>query len=212
MDKIILQITSGRGPAECCLLVARIFQIMMKEAENKKLKVLLLHSEKGQERGTFHSATFQMEGNNVKQFTKEWLGSILWIAQSPYRKYHKRKNWYVAVNELKPQEVKTGISDVDITYQATRSSGPGGQHVNKVSTAIRATHHPSGLSVMASDSRSQLQNKKLAKERLINLLNLELLQKKKTNEKKDWMNHSSLQRGNPVKIFEGVDFRVRKLN
>ncbi len=206
MEKII-SITSGRGPAECCWVVTQIFHIIMKKA---KLKCTLLHQEKGTEKGTFYSVTIQFNGENVNKFIKEWIGSIQWIGRSQYRKYHKRKNWFVAVNELNLAHKSLNIEDQDIVYQAIRSGGPGGQHVNKVSTAIRAKYLPNGLSVLASDSRSQLQNKKLAKERLINLLKLELLHEKKVNEKEDWMSHNSLQRGNPIKIFEGPDFRVRK--
>lgn len=209
MEKI-LSITSGRGPAECCWVVAQILRIIMKKATEANLNCSLLHQEKGSERDTLYSVTIQLSGKGVDEFIKEWKGSIQWIGRSQYRKYHKRKNWFVAVNELKMIHNLADIDDREIDYQAIRSGGPGGQHVNKVSTAIRAKHLPSGLSVLASDSRSQLQNKKLAKERLINILKLELLQEKEENEKKDWMNHNSLERGNPIKIFEGSDFKIRK--
>jgi len=131
---------------------------------------------------------------------------------SPYRKNHKRKNWYAAINKVSLSDKLHDVPDSDISYQAIRSGGPGGQHVNKVSTAIRATHKASNLSVLASDSRSQIQNKKLAKERLIELLHLQQLQKKKSGEQQDWMNHNALQRGNPVKVFAGSDFKIRKQN
>ena len=210
MNTIILQITSGRGPAECCWVVAQILRFMMGEAKKRGLTYELLQKEKGPERETLHSATLQLKGKGVDPFTKEWIGSILWVGRSPYRPYHKRKNWFVAVNELKLIQEKINIPDQDIAYQAIRSGGPGGQHVNKVSTAIRATHIPSKLNVLASDSRSQLQNKKLAKERLTQLLQLDRLQEKEQKEKDDWQNHNSLQRGNPVKVFEGGGFRLKR--
>jgi len=175
----------------------------------KGLTYSLLQVEKGSEKDTSYSTTIQLKGKDVDTFTKEWMGSIQWVGRSPYRPYHKRKNWSVAVNALNLIQEEINIPDQDIAYQAIHS---GGQHVNKVSTAIRATHIPSKLNVPASDSRSQLQNKKLAKERLIQLLQLDRLQEKDQKEKEDWQNHNALQRGNPMKILEGSDFRIRKQN
>jgi len=212
MDNIILQITSGRGPAECCWVVAQILRVMMDEAKKRGLTHSLLQVENGPEKDTLYSATIQLKGKEVDTFMKEWMGSILWVGRSPYRPYHKRKNWFVAVNKLNLIQEEVSIPDQDIAYQAIRSGGPGGQHVNKVSTAIRATHIPSKRSILASDSRSQLQNRKLAKERLIQLLQLDRLQEKDQKEKEDWQNHNALQRGNPVKVFKGGGFSLRKQN
>lgn len=63
-----------------------------------------------------------------------------------------------------------GISDVDLEETFARSAGPGGQHVNKVATAVTLRHRPTGLSVTVQDSRSQAQNRKLARERLLALI------------------------------------------
>ena len=211
MEKI-LQITSGRGPAECCWVVAQVLKIMIEEARGKSIMCTILHREKGVENTTLLSATVQLEGDNVKEFCKQWIGTIKWIGHSQFRKDHKRKNWFVGVNELDLGNEILHISDKDISYQAIRSGGPGGQHVNKVSTAIRATHIPTNISVLASDSRSQLKNKKLAKERLINLLKLEQLNSKKAKIKEDWQNHSALERGNPIRTFTGSDFKSKKVS
>ena len=90
-----------------------------------------------------------------------------------------------------------------LTINAVRSSGPGGQNVNKVETAVRATHVPSGISVAASDMRSQAQNKKLAHERLMMKLASLEESKQQEHDRSVWMNHNTLERGNPVKKFKG---------
>jgi peptide chain release factor len=92
-----------------------------------------------------------------------------------------------------------------------RSSGAGGQHVNKVSSAIRATHIPTGIAVVAMDSRSQHQNKKLATERLLKKLEEENLRQLKNHVGSQWENQLNIQRGNPVRIFTGSDFKKNKV-
>ncbi len=102
------------------------------------------------------------------------------------------------------------IADKDIQYQAMRSSGAGGQHVNKVSSAIRAVHVPTGLSVVAMDSRSQHQNKKLATERLLDKFREFELQQIKQQVNNQWENQLNVIRGNPIRTFEGSDFKKEK--
>lgn len=102
------------------------------------------------------------------------------------------------------------FSEKDIQYQAMRSSGAGGQHVNKVSSAIRATHLPTGISVVSMDSRSQHQNKKLATERLLIKVQEASLSKIKDQFQSQWMNQMQIERGNPTRTFEGSDFKKQK--
>ena len=103
------------------------------------------------------------------------------------------------------------VKDTDISYQAMRSSGAGGQHVNKVSSAIRATHILTGIQVVAMDSRSQYQNKKLAHERLLVKIHEKHLESLKTSELTQWKNQMQIERGNPVRVFRGSDFKKMKL-
>jgi len=98
----------------------------------------------------------------------------------------------------------------EVKYQTTKSSGPGGQHVNKTESAVRATHIPTGLSVLVQDSRSQHQNKKIATQRLAEVLVSHQLQELKDLEINQWKNAIQIQRGNPIKTFEGRQFKPRK--
>nr|WP_319398998.1 peptide chain release factor H [uncultured Carboxylicivirga sp.] len=210
MNTIILQITSGRGPAECCWVVAKVLKFIIDEAKMANINYTIMHREKGTENGTLFSASIQFEGKNVESFSKQWIGTIQWVGQSQFRKHHKRKNWFIAVNKINLLNNSCAIEDKDISYQAIRSGGPGGQHVNKVSTAIRAKHNPSGLSVLVSECRSQLQNKKIARQRLFDLFQLEVMNNQKSKIQNEWMNHSEIQRGNPIRTFFGSDFKIRE--
>lgn len=200
-NKIYLQITSGRGPAECCRVVALVLEKILNQARKLGLTAEVIEREEGEMNRTLFSAILSLEGSRANEIVDEWAGTIQWIAQSSYRIYHKRKNWFVGVNVFTP----TALNEIDagsITYQTLRASGPGGQHVNKTESAVRATHSPSGLSVTASDQRSQLQNKKLATERLLIKLSAWNVEQAMQQAQENWDNHNSLERGNPVKIIK----------
>lgn len=200
-SKIYLQITSGRGPAECCRVVALVLERIMEQAKKMGLNTEVLEREQGVINRTLFSATLSIEGKGCVDIAKEWEGTIQWIAQSPYRIYHKRKNWFIGVNSFTVPDIKD-TNEKEIEYQTLRASGPGGQHVNKTESAVRATHTPSGLSVTASDQRSQLQNKKLATERLLIKLAVWNVEQTMQAAQRNWNNHNNLQRGNPVKVIQ----------
>ena len=203
MEKTYMQITSGRGPIECCRVVVLVMQKIIEQARKLGLETKLVEHEDGPQDGCMFSATLAVQGDGISLLTDEWEGSVLWVAQkNPFRPWHRRKNWFVGVHAFKPLE-KARVSERDITYDTLRASGPGGQNVNKVETAVRATHRPSGISVVASDLRSQSQNKKLAYERLMMKLSA-MEEEKQMHQTRDvWMNHNTLERGNPVKKFKG---------
>lgn len=208
MEKII-QITSGRGPAECSWVVAQVLKTFIEEAKEKNIKTTMLHRETGIENGTVETATVLLESTNLNDFVNSWVGTIQWIGQSQFRKLHKRKNWFIGIFEME-KSTATEISENDIQYQTMRSSGAGGQHVNKVSSAVRATHVPTGISVVSMDSRSQHQNKKLATERLLQKFKEETVKQFKAEFQAQWMNQLQIQRGNPIRIFQGSDFKKQK--
>ena len=203
MEKEYIQITSGRGPVECCRVVVLVMNKIIKQAKSLGYEVEVVEHEDGSNDGCMFSATLAIEGDNIFSLKSEWEGSVLWVAQkNPFRPWHRRKNWFVGVHFFKPLQAGT-INDSDITYETLRSSGPGGQNVNKVETAVRAIHVPSGTTVLASDMRSQSQNKKLARERLIMKLSAAEEAKQLQQTHDVWMNHNTLERGNPVKKFKG---------
>lgn len=212
MKTKIIQITAGKGPEECNWVVAKVLKALLKELVVQKLNYTILQQERGEENGTVQSATIQFSGDDisVKTFLKEWIGTVQWIGQSTFRKYNKRKNWFVGIFEIEKKQT-IELQSHEVKYQAMRSSGPGGQHVNKVSSAIRAIHEPTGIQVVVMDTRSQHQNKKLAKQRLQQKVAKQNLEGLKSSIKGQWENHQELERGNPVKVFTGTDFKQQKV-
>jgi peptide chain release factor len=205
MEKFI-QITSGRGPVECTRVVARVLQILLQEARESKVQAEVIHHISSDLNGSVETAVVKLVSNDLTLFLHSWLGTIQWIGESEDRKHHKRKNWFIGVFEINLGNI-AAINDSDITFQAMRSSGSGGQHVNKVSSAIRATHVPTGIQAVAMDSRSQFQNKKLAYERLLDKVNNFYKNTIRSDEVHHWKNQMMIERGNPVRVFRGTDFK-----
>ncbi len=201
-----LQITSGRGPAECCRVVYQVVQCIKKEAEKYNLEVEVLKIIEGTYPRTFKSALLVLNGEKTNLFCKTWEGTIQWIGQSPFRKHHKRKNWFISVKSLTPPDT-FAFSEQDIVFHTMKASGPGGQHVNKSDTAVRVTHSPSKLSAVAQEERSQYLNRKLALARLFALLEQKKNRSKEKFQQNQWDVHNKLERGNPVRIYEGVKFK-----
>ncbi|SHM20292.1 peptide chain release factor H [Chitinophaga sp. CF418] len=206
MSKSMIQVTAGRGPAECTRVVAKVVELMMKAARTQGLDIQLLESKKGDLKGTLLSAVLlikEKSGAREKRldaFVKEWRGTVQWIAESPYRKFHKRKNWFVGVEVFDVKEqLKWDLKDVKL--ESCRASGPGGQHVNKVETAVRGTHLPSGIQVLAMDSRSQLQNKQLCLERLETKFMSWQMEQLLARRQDQWQEHNELERGRAVKVI-----------
>lgn len=200
MEKII-QITSGQGPVETERVVALVYSKMLAEAKMLNYETKVIESVDGSLSGTLFSVLFLLKGPDLTHFCEAWQGTIQWIAQSPYRTLHKRKNWFVGV-AVYDVTAATIIDEKQIVYQTMRASGPGGQNVNKVETAVRATHLPSGISVTASVNRSQMLNKKEALEKLkAKLMSWQIAQANQQIKEK-WMEHNTLERGNAVKVFQ----------
>jgi peptide chain release factor len=200
MEKIIIQITAGRGPVECCRVVAKVQERMLAQARKIAIETEVLENKKADLKGTLLSATILAKGDNLQAFVKEWHGTIQWISPSPYRKFHKRKNWFVGVEIFDVKE-RLQWNPKEVIFETCRASGPGGQNVNKVETAVRGTHTPSGIQVLAMDSRSQWQNKKLCLQRLEEKVLAWQTGLLIGEQQARWQEHNALERGNAVKTI-----------
>ncbi|SPW48280.1 peptide chain release factor H [Escherichia coli] len=160
----------------------------------------MLETETGRYSDTLRSTLVSLDGDNAWALSESWCGTIQWICPSPYRPHHGRKNWFWALGVFTADEQEQ--SDA-IRYETLRSSGPGGQHVNKTDSAVRATHLASGISVKVQSERSQHANKRLA--RLLIAWKLEQQQQENSAVLKSQrrMFHHQIERGNPRRTFTG---------
>jgi peptide chain release factor len=204
--ELLLQITSGRGPVECCRAVALAAAEICAEAANSGLSAAMIEEEVGPAPGTLQSALLHIDGDGAQQFVASWEGSVLWVCPSAFRPGHRRKNWFVGVQSLpirKPEQFLTQ----DLRYETCKAGGPGGQHVNTTESAVKAIHLPSGLSAIARDERSQTANRKRATARLAILMARHEEHKQAVGQKQRWDAHNELERGCPVRTYQGEEFR-----
>jgi peptide chain release factor len=208
-ERLWMQITAGRGPVECQLAVGHLARVLEREARAAGLVCEVLDVVEGDARGATLSALLSVEGEGARAFAARSEGSVLWVCPSPIRTAHKRKNWFVGVDVLSPPDVAgaMAIKASDVVFEAMRASGPGGQHVNKTESAVRATHKPTGLVTTAREERSQLMNKKLALARMAGLIAAGVTAAKADADRDRWAQHDQLERGQPVRTFKGPVFR-----
>ncbi len=196
-----LQVSAGHGPVECAWAVLRVTEKICEEAVACGVEVRTLSSEPGPEPATAQSVLLALSGDRtLDTFVKGWEGTVQWIARSPFRPTHKRKNWFVGVEVFEqPQVVR--FDSADVRFETMRASGPGGQHVNRTESAVRATHVPTGLQATASEERSQHRNKALAVARLARKLDEMRESCQGAEKEKRWRAHQALERGKPVRVY-----------
>lgn len=202
---ILLQLSSAQGPEECCLAVKKALDRLVNDAARQDVALTLLETESGKYPDTLRSALVSLEGPHAQALSDDWCGTLQWICTSPYRPNHRRKNWYIGVGRFYVHEE---VQSDEIHFETLRSSGPGGQHVNKTDSAVRATHLASGISVKVQSERSQHANKRLAC--LLIAHKLEQRQQAQGAELKSQrrMLHHQIERGDPVRTFKGMNFSV----
>ncbi len=203
---IRLLLTSGRGPAECRIAVAKTIEALAADAAALGLDVDCVVGSNVDGHGPA-SAVVVIHGAGALDFARPWIGSIQWIARSPLRPHHKRKNWFVGIVELTaaPAAPST-VAAHEVRFESFRAGGPGGQHQNKTESAVRAVHVATGLTVVAREERSQHRNRALALQRLGALVKMQGELAAITERMAAQSAHDRLERGRPVKRFTGPQF------
>ena len=183
-NNAIISLNDGAGGTESCDWCSMLFRMYTRWAARKGFDVEVLNQVPGDEAG-IKSVDFQVNGTNAYGFLKSEHGVHRLVRISPFNAQGKRQTSFVSCEVMPelPQDNNIEINPDDIRIDTYRSSGAGGQHINKTSSAIRITHFPTGIVVTCQNERSQFQNKDKAFEML--RAKLFLLQQEMDAEKLD---------------------------
>ncbi len=181
-ESAVVTLHAGTGGTESCDWVSMLYRMYTRWAEKKGYQLEVLDYLDGEEAG-IKSVTFQVNGENAFGYLKSERGVHRLVRISPFNAAGKRQTSFASCDVMPDieEDVEVDINEDDLRIDTYRSSGAGGQHINKTSSAVRITHLPTGIVVQCQNERSQHSNKdramKMLKAKLFMIKQQENLEK-----------------------------------
>jgi len=198
----ILQITAGAGGTESCDWAEMLMRMYLMWGEKNKFKISELNNQPGDVAG-IKTVTLQIDGDYAFGWLKGENGVHRLVRISPFDSNAKRHTSFASVYiyPLVDESIEIIINPSDITWETMRSGGAGGQSVNKLETAVRLKHKPSGIVVENSETRSQLDNKEKAMQLLKSQLYEIEIQKTQEERKKIEDSKKKIEWGSQIRNY-----------
>ncbi len=208
----IITVHAGAGGTESCDWADMLFRMYTRWAENRGFEVEVQDVQDGDEAG-ISRATFLVKGENAYGFARAERGVHRLVRISPFDSNKRRHTSFSSVDviaEIEDDDVGFEIDEDDLRVDTYRSSGKGGQHVNKTDSAVRLTHLPTGLVVACQNERSQLKNKATAMKILKSRIFEKMQDEKRAEMEKFYGEKNEIGWGNQIRSYVFQPYQMVK--